>query len=130
MPIEAVQQNHSAIFAAKILIVEDDPAIRNLLRLVLGRQYRLLIAHSPKDALRMCEEESEPIDLLITDVNLPGIGGEKLAECIAASRPKTRVIYISGFDVSALTQTDTIAVMQKPFMPQKLLDLVETLLAR
>jgi len=81
-----------------ILLVEDEPQVRQLTdRLLRGLGYRLLTAESGEAALALAEESGEPIDLLVTDVVMPGIGGGVLASELRQSRPDLKVLYISGY---------------------------------
>jgi CheY-like chemotaxis protein len=67
-----------------VLVVEDDPAVRRLIQVILeGRGYRVIVATSPQDALERVAGQSEPIDLLITDIVMPGMSGVELAKRVA-----------------------------------------------
>ncbi|MBZ5672998.1 MAG: response regulator [Acidobacteriia bacterium] len=82
--------------SATILVVEDEAGIRELIRKILQRErYRVLEAGSAEEALAMAQGQS--IDLLITDVMLPGIHGPELARRMQQSAPRLKTLFISGF---------------------------------
>lgn len=81
-----------------ILLVEDEPGIRALVRKILKRErYNVLEAGSAEEASRVAGGYEGRIDLLLTDVMLPGMGGRELAEGLRESLPQLRVLYVSGF---------------------------------
>ncbi|MGH7703803.1 MAG: PAS domain S-box protein [Gemmatimonadales bacterium] len=116
-----------------VLLVEDDLAVRTLTRRVLERQgYRLLVAPNAEEALRVADAETGAIDLLLTDVVMPGLSGPRLAERLLPLRPGLHVLYMSGY-----TAAETIprgapgsgpSFLQKPFAPQTLLQRVREVL--
>jgi two-component system cell cycle sensor histidine kinase/response regulator CckA len=108
-----------------VLIVEDEAAVRLLaMRSLLRRGYAALVARDGEEALRVSEQHSGPIHLLLTDVVLPGTSGPKLAATLTAIRPELRVLYMSGFTESAVMHHGVLdpgtAFIQKPFSPQVL----------
>ena len=81
-----------------ILLVEDEPGIRALMRKILRREnYNVLEAGSAEDAMTMVAATPGRIDLLLTDVMLPGASGRELAEYIRETRQDLKVLYISGY---------------------------------
>ncbi len=103
-----------------ILLVEDDAAVRVLTRQALERQgYRILEAAGGRDALRVAEANAESIDLLITDVVMPELGGRELAEALIARRPALKVLFVSGYTEDGLLRQGIAqaksAYLQKPF---------------
>jgi len=81
-----------------ILLVDDEPDVRAVARDVLAAKgYRILEAANAEEALRVAQEHSEPIDLLLTDVVMPGLHGHELAAQLRAQRPGLKVLYMSGF---------------------------------
>jgi len=84
-----------------ILLVEDDASVRNLLNLLLKRLgYQVLVASNGRDALRLMDQRSaadRAVDLLLTDVVMPGMNGRELAEQLRSIRPTMRVLYSSGY---------------------------------
>jgi PAS domain S-box-containing protein len=111
--------------AETILLVEDDEMVRELARRSLEQQgYTVLGAEHPDQALLTNVRHDGPIDLLITDVVMPGMGGRELVAWVTKERPEARVLYISGYTEDAIVrhgvlQADT-AFLQKPFTPSAL----------
>ena len=108
-----------------ILVVEDEDIVRTLTTEILADQgYRVLAATNGEEGLRLCREFDGAIDLLITDVVMPGMSGRELVEQVATIRPDTRVLYMSGFTDNAIVQhgvlDDGVFFIQKPFSPDAL----------
>jgi two-component system cell cycle sensor histidine kinase/response regulator CckA len=105
-----------------ILVVEDEPAVRNLVASALrADDYRLLLAGSAEEALRLTESSSEHIDLLLTDAIMPGRSGIELADLLLSKRPGLRVIVMSGYTEENLEGLDgRVELLQKPFAPREL----------
>jgi DNA-binding NtrC family response regulator len=81
-----------------VLVVEDDDQVRKLIRTVLKRNgYQVLEAENGELALAFCSQYQGPLDLLITDLALPRVGGLELAAHLSPSFPAMRVLYVSGF---------------------------------
>ena len=109
-----------------ILFVEDDDAVRALGHRILERHgYTVLPARDGKDALEKARRFAGDIDLLLTDVVMPRVGGRKLVDAIAAQRPGIRVIYLSGHTAGEIDKRGEldpgVAFLQKPFTAQTLL---------
>jgi two-component system, cell cycle sensor histidine kinase and response regulator CckA len=118
-----------------ILLVEDQAAIRLLGEDVLQEAgHRVLSAGNGRVALELAKKQEDSIDLLITDVVMPEMSGPELASQLVASRPGLIVLYISGYTDHALLHRGTIeqgtAFLQKPFLPQTLLEKVNELLCQ
>ena len=76
-----------------ILLVDDEPDVRAVARDVLAAKgYRILEAANAEEALRVAQEHSEPIDLLLTDVVMPGLHGHELAAQLRAQRTRLKVL--------------------------------------
>ncbi len=108
----------------KVLIVEDAAALRELVRRLLQRQgYTALVAANADEALRVVEEHPV-IDVLLTDVVMPGVSGPELAGRLVALRPMLRVVYMSGYTEDAIARHGIlepgIDFLQKPFTPDAL----------
>jgi CheY-like chemotaxis protein len=81
-----------------ILLVENEPALRDLMRRFLeGCGYSVLPARNGDDALAIAGDYSGPIDLLLTDVVMPGMSGFVLADTLVNLRAETKVLYFSGY---------------------------------
>ncbi len=103
-----------------ILLVEDEDEVRNLAAKVLTSYgYHVLQGAHGQEALLLVEGHQEPIDLLLTDVIMPGMTGRELAERMKASRPEIKVLYMSGYSGNALARRGIldpgIACIPKPF---------------
>src|SRR6202042_943035 len=92
-----------------ILLVEDEAGIRALVRKILRREnYNVLEAGSAEEAMAMAAAAPGPVDLLPTDVMLPGASGRELAERIRETRPERKVLYISGYTDDDAVRTGAI----------------------
>ena len=117
-----------------ILFAEDEPQVRNLgERLFRGLGYRVLAAENGEAALTRAESSGEIIDLLVTDVVMPGMTGEELAAELRKSRPDLRVLYISGYaeDSAAIERALRAgdAFLPKPFTVSELAGRVREVLS-
>ncbi len=109
-----------------ILVVDDDPWVLGLARDVLaGEGYRVLDAPSAEAALRIAEEYTAPINLLLTDVVMLGMSGRELADRLRPTRPELRVVYMSAYTAEVMGQHGVIEAdvpfIAKPFTPDYLL---------
>ena len=116
-----------------ILLVEDESNLRRLARQYLETQgYQILEAEDGAAALQIAIGHLGPIDLLLTDVVMPGMNGRELAEQIAAQRPETRVLYMSGYTENAIGHDGLldagVNLLQKPFSLPTLKERVRELL--
>ncbi len=116
-----------------ILLVEDDPMVRELSAEVLQRSgYEVLEAATPALALEVCVRRTGPIQLLLTDVVMPGMNGGELARRVQQLRPDIRVLFMSGYTDNAVLQTGELrsacAFLQKPFTPSALAKKVREIL--
>ena len=117
-----------------VLVVEDEEAVCDLAVDILGvAGFHVVSARSPEAALVTSAEHPGAIDLLLTDVVMPGMSGRELAERVAGSRPDTAVLYMSGYSAEALGHRGVldpgIALLVKPFTPASLVQAVRTALA-
>jgi signal transduction histidine kinase/ActR/RegA family two-component response regulator len=107
-----------------IMLVEDEPDVRALMHDVLGELgYQVLVAGSSEEALRLAERDTDPVDLLITDVVMSGMNGIELAERFTMKRPATKVLYMTGYSHEAVAGLGALrgsALLQKPFRPNDL----------
>lgn len=103
-----------------ILLVEDEAPVRDLIcRVLRQRGYAILEVVRGDEVLRMCEQYTGPIHLLIADMVMPQMSGRELAKRLVALRPQTKVLYISGYTDSTFLHhgglNPGIAFLQKPF---------------
>jgi len=108
-----------------VLLVEDQADVRGLAAAVLREAgYRVIEAASGAEAIASLERDEGPIDLLLTDVVMPGMGGLALAERLRGMRPGMKVLYVSGHPSSLLALRDALEAgskyLQKPFTPEEL----------
>lgn len=95
--------------AETILVVEDEEVIRNLTADILKQSgYQILKAENGENALQVASSFEGNIDLLFTDVVMPKMGGKKLAESLKSLRPKTKVLFASGYTDGDLTESGVI----------------------
>ncbi|MGD0499605.1 MAG: PAS domain S-box protein [Bryobacteraceae bacterium] len=116
-----------------VLVVEDRDDVRRLAVAILRQYgYRLLEAGSGAEALEIAAGFSEPIDLLVSDVVMPGMSGHELAARLAALRPSVKVLYISGYAAAAVITQGTLdpeaAYLAKPFTARQLTSKVREVL--
>jgi PAS domain S-box-containing protein len=129
----AKSQQNEAGGCETVLLVEDEESVRELVRLTLAsRGYKVLEAENGEGGLRIAETCKEPIDILITDVVMPGIGGRELAKKLLALRPGISVLYLSGYTEDAVITHGALgpgtAFLQKPFTLQSLAEKVREVL--
>ena len=108
-----------------ILLVEDDEAVRALVRQALLREgYKVLDSADPIEAQRISAAFRGRIQLLITDVVMPKVSGRELAERISPLRPTMKILYMSGYTDGAVLNSGIleaeVAFLQKPFTPDAL----------
>ncbi len=115
-----------------IMVVEDDVHLKILMESVLVAQgYSVLVARSAEEALGLFEKTSEVVQLLVTDIGLPGKSGPMLAQEIRAKHPHIGVLFISGYsDADRESFTGTCDHMDKPFTPDHLLSRIAALMPR
>jgi CheY-like chemotaxis protein len=115
-----------------ILLAEDESIVRRFIYSVLTqRGYRILEAATGDEAARCSSEYQGTIDLLLTDVVMPGMNGAQLAERIAAARPVIKVLFMSGYTEDAVFNDRLrcgAEFLQKPMTPDVLLAKVRQLL--
>jgi signal transduction histidine kinase/CheY-like chemotaxis protein len=103
-----------------ILLVEDEDTVRDLTRDILeAHGYTVLEARHGAEALRISEQHAGTIDLMLTDVVMPEMGGREVAERLTVLRPATKVLFMSGYTDSAIVHHGLLdagtAFLQKPF---------------
>jgi len=111
--------------AETILVAEDDEIIGKLIFRVLTESgYTVLVAKDPYEALEICENQSDRVDLLLTDMVMPGMNGRVLAERITARHPAIKVVWMSGYTDNEIISPEELSGMiflQKPFNKDELL---------
>jgi len=103
-----------------VLIVEDELSILRLVKTMLERLgYSVMEASTPNEAIRLAKEYSHPIHLLVTDVVMPDMNGQHLAEQLSEDHPQLKVLFMSGYTANVIAHRgvldEGVEFMQKPF---------------
>ncbi|WP_067508807.1 response regulator [Actinoplanes sp. TFC3] len=117
-----------------VLVVDDEEDLRDIMRRMLERRgYATLVAGNADQAVEMCQETPGPIDVLVTDLGLPGVSGGDLARSAVQVRPDMGVIYISGLPKDIAVSKGLIAedalLVKKPFTSDLLLEALRLVLS-
>jgi len=117
-----------------ILVVEDDDLLRNAIRRqVTSWGYTMLEARSGPAALELLRDRTGPLDLLLTDLVMPGMDGRALAACILCERPELAVVFMSGYAQHTTGKSDAFSghhFIEKPFSRNALHETLRTALAQ
>ena len=117
-----------------VLVVDDEEDLRDIMRRMLERRgFATLVAGDREQAIAACREHPGVIDVLVTDLNLPGVTGGDLARAASELRPEMGVVYISGLPkdlavTKGLIGPDALLV-KKPFTSDVLLEALRSILA-
>ena len=116
-----------------ILVAEDEDGVRSLTREVLEKYgYRVLEAANGEEALSVSDQHDGPVDLLLSDVVMPRMGGPELAQALLQRRPAVKVLYMSGYTDQPMVRRGVVdagvAFLQKPFTPTLLVSRIRELL--
>jgi hypothetical protein len=108
-----------------VLLIEDDELVRDLVFSILHQQgYKVLVAENGQKALAALNSRGVPIDLVLTDVNMPDMDGTQLVEQISASHPDARVLYMSADGHKIIDRQEFMesggSYLQKPFSIRRL----------
>jgi len=111
--------------AETILLVEDDDEVRNVATRILRQNgYRVLEAANGAEALRVCDAEKIAVDLIVTDIVMPEMGGTELAGRLRKTQPDARILFTSGYTEDAAVRQRFLApgeaFIAKPFTPASL----------
>ena len=123
LPVLMPVNHHVGHGTESILLVEDEAAVRRMVRDILEeRGYRVLDAASGEEALRLVNER--PVDLLLTDLVMPGMGGRELARHLCQRQPTLKVVFMSGYDqggpLGGGPKEAGVFFVEKPFAPANL----------
>jgi two-component system, cell cycle sensor histidine kinase and response regulator CckA len=115
-----------------VLVVEDEDSLRRLVERILVREgYRVTVARHGADALQIAATMDVPVEVLITDLVMPEIGGRRVAEVLRATDPTLPVLFISGYDPDPVmldaSEQEHTSFLAKPFTGGALLDAVRRL---
>jgi two-component system cell cycle sensor histidine kinase/response regulator CckA len=127
-PVGTAEQRQPEVGTETLLLVEDEAAVRTSVRRLLEwHGYTVLEARNGADALRVYEAHESGIDLVLTDIMMPEMGGHELVERLRARRPDLRVLFMSGYTEKAFANNGSMprgtGYVEKPFT-------VETLMRR
>jgi signal transduction histidine kinase/HAMP domain-containing protein/ActR/RegA family two-component response regulator len=116
-----------------ILLVEDEESVKDLaFSILVQKGYTVLETNNGEEALQVSEKYTEKIHLMLTDVVMPILSGQQLAEKMAVIRPDTKVLFMSGYTDEAVVRhgvlSPTTAFIQKPFTPDTLAQKVREVL--
>ena len=115
----------------RVLLIENEHAIRSYLqRCLLSEGYDVQVAASGAEAIHMCGEPHQPVDVVVTDVHLPDIEGPQVAAQLRAHWPEVRVVFMSGGveALEALSERGAVPVLAKPFTTSELVSAVRAVL--
>jgi PAS domain S-box-containing protein len=118
-------RSDNLIGSETVLLVEDEQAVRDMAHEILkSNGYNVLRAGDGNEAMKVSEQFQGPIDLMVTDVVMPHLGGRELAEKLSVTRPGMRVLYMSGYTDDAIVHHGVLdgraAFLEKPFTPDVL----------
>jgi DNA-binding response OmpR family regulator len=117
-----------------VLVVDDEEDLRDIMRRILERRgFSTLVAGDSQQAMAICRDHPGEIDVLVTDLGLPGVSGGELSREAAELRPRMRVVYISGRPkevavADGLIEPDALLV-NKPFNAESLVEALRAVLA-
>jgi DNA-binding response OmpR family regulator len=116
-----------------VLLIEDDRSLRELLCEILeGAGYTVLVADGGGKALQIADEYAGAIQLIVTDVIMPGLSGRHAAEAIKAARSEVEILFISGYTSEAIAKHGVLEAgarfLSKPFTTEDLLRKVRDVL--
>ena len=127
---EPAERGSSSGEGSTVLVVEDEEGVRKVVeRILTGNGYAVLSAATPDEALAISSSFEGPINLLLTDVIMPGRNGKELAQEVHVSRPEVPVLYMSGYTDSIVSTRGLLQderLLQKPFTPALLLSEAES----
>ena len=132
---ETVPVSGKAVRKGTILLVEDEPALRELAREFLGRQgYKVLDCANGEAAIEVAKKFGEGIDLVLSDLVLTGMNGREAARQIKEMRPGIKTLYVSGYAYDALAEDEVLpadeAILEKPFTFEQLAARIREVLSR
>ncbi len=118
-----------------VLLVEDSASLREMIAEVLSASgYRVLTAHTGEQAVQVAQQREESIDLLLTDVVMPGMSGVELADALRGHRPSVKVLFMSGYTDDMTIRrgilAEEAALIRKPFASAALLGKIRETLDR
>jgi CheY-like chemotaxis protein len=126
----AVEFGHPEPSGRTVLAVDDEPDLLEAIRRILGRRgHTVLTATGPAEALDLAQRHDGGIDLLLTDLRMPGGTGTELAVRATQARPGLAVLFMSGLADAGVTELPEASTVAKPFTPRSLADAVDQALS-
>jgi len=139
-PLNSGAKSRSAVMSSApkkntILVVEDEEIVRKLLCDVLeGDGYRVFVCSSPDEGIEIGQRHAEEIDLLLTDVVMPGMNGREMARRIHEFLPQLPVLFMSGYAKHSLPEQEQVnsnfEYLQKPFTLRSLSEKLRAILEK
>jgi two-component system, cell cycle sensor histidine kinase and response regulator CckA len=126
LPMSSSVESAAVPPRARILVVDDEPTLVALVRTMLWRAgYEVLEASCAEAAMQAVSEQGEPIQLLLTDIAMPGMNGYELAEAMTSAHPGLKVLFMSGYTDKTLFESTgrslgDAPLLRKPFTQYKL----------
>ena len=116
-----------------VLVVDDEEDLRDIMRRMLERRgFATLVAGNVDQAIAACRDYDGPIDVLVTDLSLPGASGADLSRAATALRPDLRVVYISGLPKEIAVSNGLIGedalLIKKPFTSDTLIEALRSVI--
>ena len=119
--------------ASLVLVIDDEEAVRGVIGRLLARQgYRVLLASSGQEGIKLFEENAKDIRLVVLDWHLPGVPGERTFDELLAREPKLRVVLVTGdhdADLVANARQFLACMLLKPFTSAELMLAVNAVLS-
>jgi two-component system cell cycle sensor histidine kinase/response regulator CckA len=123
------------VSAVRVLVVDDQPVVRAGFAAIIDAEPDLTVVAEAGDgaeAVRLARDHDGPIDLLVSDIVMPGAGGRVVAEQVSGIRQGVRVLFVSGYAADAILrhgiQQSEVAFLGKPFLPHQLAEKVRQVL--
>ncbi len=118
-----------------VVVVEDEPEVRAYTAAALKAYgYRVFMAENAQSAMEVFRSQKEHIDLVVTDLVMPGMSGKELAGKLAALHPSVKVLYVSGYSSDMVARRgvleEGLVLVEKPFSPEQLAQKVREVLGR
>ncbi len=134
-PVSLIDADSEATMSSiiqTILLVEDEAAVRNVIQTGLESfGYRVIVAGSARDAIQLMQTHGPEIDLLITDVVMPGMSGRQLSDQLRIQFPNLKILFVSGYTDDAVVrhgvEDSSDILLLKPFTPAELAQRIRTL---
>jgi two-component system cell cycle sensor histidine kinase/response regulator CckA len=132
-PIRVVERPAAGPAIATVMLVEDEPTVREFCKRALEAEGYRVMAVGPRDAVEVSAKLGDELEILVTDVVMPDIDGPSIAAALASTRRELKVLFMSGYPhdhEAKLAGAAAGSVLAKPFTPRELCDAVRRVLGR